>query len=187
MSNTLIETSLSTRAEEFFINAHKSTNQQYGEHGYEYHLKEVAAVARYFASKVGFNDYETELAVAGAFGHDAVSDARLNHNDIVKVLHDARLAKICCNLCEDVWGVNREERNSPGYYKRICSDEISIFDKICDRIANVEHSIWSTSRMLKVYYEEHKKFKTALSTTSRFDIMWKYLDELFEENMHRLS
>lgn len=171
---------LARQAEDFFIKAHQETNQKYGDDDYSVHLHAVANTVRYFAPKIGLTEEETDLAIAAAYGHDAVSDARLTFNDIKKALHNERLAKLCCNLCEDVWGINRDERNSPGYYARINSDKLSVFVKICDRIANVERSLATDSSMLQKYYNEHKKFKESLMNSNNvFDKLWVHLDKQF--------
>ena len=99
----MIINSLSRKSKEFFINAHRATNHMYEEGvPYEVHLELTADIARTFAIDEGFNSYQTELAISGAWGHDSVSDARLTYNDINKGTGSNRLAKICCNLCEDV-------------------------------------------------------------------------------------
>lgn len=182
----LILSSLQIRAKEYFTNAHDETNHTYvDEKSYaETHLQHTATITQRFAQIVGLTIEETELAISAAWGHDAVSDARVTHNDILKTLQSATLAKLCCNLCEDVHGTTRDERNSPAYYERLRSHKLSVFVKICDRIANVEQGTWEgTSSMPKRYAKEFPEFYNELCTKvdyPEFELLWEYLVKLFE-------
>lgn len=184
----LILNSLSRRAKKFFVDAHNETNQKYDNYSYEFHLEHVADVVRRFAYRF-FDTDEIELAIAAAYGHDAVSDARLTFNDISSGLMHERLAKICCNLCEDVWGINRDERNSDSYYARISSDEISLFVKLCDRIANIEYSMHTGSSMFIKYMKEQSNFVSKLDGISKFEVLVSYIDDtlLTQENLYSIE
>ena len=184
--------SLSRRARVFFSEAHRSTNHMYGkganEETYDYHTEHVADVARRFMHCTNFSNDEIEITIAGCYGHDSVSDARITYNDINNSLRSSRLAKVCCNLCEDMHGTNREERNSPSYYERITSDEISAYIKICDRIANIERGLWEGSSMCVKYYHERLKFFIGVVVYSindvdspKFNSAWSHLNELYED------
>lgn len=178
---------LSRHARQFFFKAHESTNHWYEEPTkyttgklYSHHLELTADVVRKMIKHTDLDEQEQELAIAAAYGHDAVSDARLTYNDIKKELKSDRLAKICCNLCEDVWGKNRDERNSDAYYERLVSDRISTFVKICDRIANVEYGLYEgNSKSVLMYYAEQRKFYDKLKVHSGFEEVWNYLIKLF--------
>jgi hypothetical protein len=55
-------------------------------------------------------------------------------------------------------GKNRKERANAKYYEGIRNTPYAVFVKICDRIANVEYSKHSGSRMYDMYRKEFVDF-----------------------------
>ncbi|BBI90623.1 metal-dependent phosphohydrolase [Tenacibaculum phage PTm1] len=149
--------SLERRAREFFFKAHNDTNHTYGDKPYTFHLEHTADVARKFGYILETPE-RISKAIACAYGHDAVSDARVSRNDIYKNLGDIDVANICSDLVEDMHGYVRDDRNSDAYYARIKKTVIGVFVKLCDRIANLENGIWEGGTMSIKYKQEIFKF-----------------------------
>ena len=113
-------------------------------------------------------------AIQGCYVHDSVEDARVTFNDIKAAVSETA-AQLSCNLCSDIWGTNRAERNSPEYYKRINSHKLSVYDKLCDRMANTFHSKLTGSSMYKVYKKEMNSFLRNLDFKEEFKDMRDFL------------
>jgi (p)ppGpp synthase/HD superfamily hydrolase len=114
-----------------------------------------------------------KLQVAGiqaCYVHDAVEDARVTFNDIEAAVN-TMAAQMSCNLCSDIWGTNRKRRNSPAYYDRINSHIVSVFAKLCDRMANMFHSKLVGSSMYKKYQNEMTEFLKSLDFKEEFKDM----------------
>jgi hypothetical protein len=59
-----------------------------------------------------------------------------------------------------------------------------VFVKLCDRIANVQYSKMTKSRMFKMYQEEHSDFEQFLgryTTNKDLEPMFIYLTNLFKD------
>ncbi len=55
-------------------------------------------------------------------------------------------------------GRNRAERGNDKYYEGIRNTPGAIFVKLCDRIANVQYSKMTKSRMFEMYKKENPEF-----------------------------
>jgi (p)ppGpp synthase/HD superfamily hydrolase len=80
-------------------------------------------------------------------------------------------------------GKNRSERANDKYYEGIRNTPGAVFVKLCDRIANVQYSKMTKSRMFEMYKKENMNFETMLGRfTDNKDLepMFQYLYNLFE-------
>jgi len=59
-------------------------------------------------------------------------------------------------------GKNRKERANDKYYEGIRQTEGASFVKICDRIANVQYSKMTGSKMFEMYKKENEHFKNVV-------------------------
>ena len=79
-------------------------------------------------------------------------------------------------------GKNRKERANDKYYEGIRNTPGAVFVKLCDRIANVQYSKMTGSRMFDKYREENDNFviKLGFYDNHRYVEMFNYLNQLFE-------
>lgn len=156
-------------------------NQKYdGNLPYSKHLEYVLAFARRFKYLVDtyslINWNEWDYVEMGCAGHDLIEDARVTYNDIAEMT-DLKLADIIYCCTEDK-SKNRDERHSQAYYNALALNELAIFVKLCDIMANATYSVLSNSSMYKKHKLEHEKTKRYLFV-KRFEPMFEYLDKLF--------
>jgi (p)ppGpp synthase/HD superfamily hydrolase len=116
------------------------------------------------------------------FGHDLIEDTRVTYNDVKSVLGHY-VADLVYALTNEK-GKTRKERANDKYYEGIRSEKYGIFVKMCDRIANVEYSKMSGSRMFEMYKKENEDFIKSLDIKEYHMCfsMKVYLDKVFEVN-----
>ena len=193
--------------EQWCIEQHSKTNHMYDTYlPYEFHLRMVANVAKqfedllddevdYFTGKKEFDrgdDITVTLRSAcmtAAWGHDLIEDTRVSYNDVKEAL--GQEAADIIYACTNEKGKNRKERANDKYYEGIRNTPGAVFVKMCDRIANVQYSKMSGSRMFEMYKKENSSFVKSLGFTGvdgitveypghPFYKMYKYLNNLFE-------
>jgi (p)ppGpp synthase/HD superfamily hydrolase len=144
---------------EWIFKQHRSTNHFYDEYlPYEFHLNMVARVAKDFAHLISWDARESvELA---AYGHDLIEDTRVSYNDVVEVL-GIDVAKIIYAVSNEK-GKTRKERANEKYYAGIREIPFATFVKLCDRIANVQYSKMTKSKMFEMYKKENDHFMKEL-------------------------
>lgn len=165
--------------QEWCISKHRDTNHFYDTYlPYEFHLRMVAQACKDFEGLLQQNEVQ-DCRIA-CWGHDLIEDCRVSYND-VKQRFGVGVAEIIYAVTNEK-GKNRAERGNEKYYQGIRSNERAIFVKLCDRIANVQYSSMTKSRMYGMYKEEHDKFCQLIGRGQegkRFETMFSYLDQLF--------
>lgn len=181
------------------IDQHRLTNHFYNRYlPYEFHLRMVVEVCKDYLhllpknyltreDSVYHNSWETvdetKSAVEYAcWGHDLIEDARRSYNEIKERLgHNA--ADIIYAVTNEK-GKNRAERANEKYYEGIRQTPGAVFVKLCDRIANVQYSKLTKSRMFETYKKENESFGKMLGVHENPQHMcfpmYAYLLELFE-------
>lgn len=147
-------------------------NQSYDIYPYVYHLKEVARIAR----ELGYDD---DIIIA-AYLHDILEDTSLSYNDI-KQAFGLEVAEIVYCVTDEL-GRNRKERKAKTYPKIKSSWKATVV-KICDRAANIKHSLDYSPKMATMYLKEHDDFKKNIYDGSHpviVKIAWDYLDEIMK-------
>lgn len=167
-------TEIVRKARKFATQAHADTNHRYGEHPYEVHLAMVESFAIRFMDLLDNVDDRT-TAIAGAWVHDSIEDARMTYNDVKDATNEA-IAEVAYALTNEK-GRTRKERANDRYYAGIRANRIATYVKICDRLANVTYSKNTQSRMLDLYRKELPDFRDALYT-EKFNPMWVMLEDL---------
>jgi (p)ppGpp synthase/HD superfamily hydrolase len=120
-----------------------------------------------------------------AYGHDLIEDTRVSYNDVKEQLGQEAADIIYAVTNEK--GKNRKERANSRYYDGIRNTKGAVFVKLCDRIANVQYSKMTKSRMFEIYNKENDDFMTFLGFLKAYpDIheykpMFSYLIDLFEK------
>lgn len=120
-------------------------------------------------------------------GHDLIEDTRTSYNQVVDHLgHEA--ADIIFAVTNEK-GKNRKERANDKYYQGIRETKGAVFVKLCDRIANVQYSKMTKSRMFEVYKGENQHFLEQLGykedrmlpCIEPYQDMVKYLLKVFND------
>lgn len=163
---------------DFCIEQHRSTNHMYDTYlPYEFHLRMVATAAKDFLHLLPKSLREScEIA---AYGHDLIEDTRVSYNDVKTVLGE-QAADIVYAVSNEK-GKNRKERANEKYYKGIRETPGAVFVKLCDRIANVQYSKMTQSRMFEMYRKENENFIQSLGYHDGHELiaMFEYLNDLF--------
>jgi (p)ppGpp synthase/HD superfamily hydrolase len=172
----------------WILKQHESTNHMYDTYlPYEFHLRMVAKVAEKFIELIpNLNDGETALrdtVLLAAYGHDLIEDTRVSYNDVKENLGLGPADIIYA--CTNEKGKNRKERANDKYYEGIRNFKGAVFVKLCDRIANVQYSKMTGSRMFDMYKKENDHFLTSLGFVEgqahQLGEMCRYLENLFED------
>jgi (p)ppGpp synthase/HD superfamily hydrolase len=116
-----------------------------------------------------------------AFGHDLIEDTRVTYNDVKEKMGE-EVADIIYALTNEK-GKNRKERGNEKYYEGIRNTKGAVFIKLCDRIANVQYSKMTGSRMFEMYKKENINFMVSLGREvgNAYEDMYQYLIKLFED------
>jgi (p)ppGpp synthase/HD superfamily hydrolase len=167
----------------FAINAHENVNHLYGNRPYSFHLNMVVEVAQEFLHHIPEED--RDVVLSACWLHDTIEDCRLTYNDILKVA-GLQIAEIVYALSNEK-GQTRKERANDKYYQGICETPYARFVKLCDRIANVKHSLTEHSKMFLMYQKENKNFTAQLFKNEieikPYEVLaLKELQILFEHN-----
>lgn len=181
------------------IEQHRKTNHQYDRYlPYEFHLRMVAEVANdfkhllddtkdYFTGKelVGSRGDETvtlrDACLIAVWAHDTIEDCRVSYNDVKSVLGQ-EAADIVYAVTNEK-GKTRAERANDKYYEGIRNTPGTVFVKLCDRIANVQYSKMTKSRMFEMYKKENINFmiKLGREVGNPYEEMYQYLINLFND------
>jgi (p)ppGpp synthase/HD superfamily hydrolase len=183
------------------IEQHAKTNHWYDTYlPYEFHLRMVNQAAKDFESLLddekdyfsGKNKEEMqrrdavtlkEACLLATWGHDLIEDTRVSYNDVKENL--GQEAADIIYACTNEKGKNRKERANDNYYEGIRNTPGGVFVKMCDRIANVQYSKMTKSRMFEMYKNENENFTEKLGfqkgVQHHLAPMYNYLIELFEK------
>lgn len=163
---------------DWIVKQHKETNHMYDAYlPYEFHLRMVVGVYEKFKYLIEpISDTDVYLA---CWAHDTIEDTRVTYNDVKEVL-GYEVAELVYALTNEK-GKNRKERANEKYYKGIRQIKYAVFVKLCDRIANIEYSKMSGSRMFELYRKENDNFIEMLGINEFHfcNPMKKYIDEIF--------
>jgi hypothetical protein len=173
-----------SEARNYFYNLHDvEVNQKYGgelELPYSFHLKMVERQAIYFNKYIPSDDPYYSAVWVGIYGHDAIEDARLSYNDIKSRFGE--LSADIIYLCTEHKGKTRSERKPVSFYTELIKNDLAVFVKICDIIANTKFSLLTNSSMFNKYREEYDLKVSKYLYTDEYKDMFRYLDELYSIN-----
>ena len=163
------------------VEQHHKTNHMYDKYlPYEFHLRMVHQVAKDFMNLVirEFFLITNEVITVSCYGHDLIEDTRCSYNDVKANLGEME-ADIIYALTNEK-GKNRAERANHKYYQGIRVTPGAVFVKLCDRIANVQYSKMTKSRMFEMYKKENDDFLVKVDA-DRYPEMRDYLIKLFND------
>ena len=187
--------------QQWCIDKHNETNHMYDTYlPYEFHLRMVAHVGQkysnilddrkeYFTGDDIINPVQQislrSACMLACWGHDLIEDCRVSYNDVKDALGQ-EAAEIVYAVTNEK-GKNRKERANDKYYEGIRNTPGAVFVKLCDRIANVQYSKMTGSRMFEMYKKENKHFTMSLGLRTdtaeysghEYYVMYKYLNQLF--------
>jgi (p)ppGpp synthase/HD superfamily hydrolase len=168
---------LINNAKQYALTCHNDTNHKYGNFPYSYHLQSVFDFGLKYCHLLE-DAVKINNALATCWTHDVIEDCRQTYNDVKKVCGQA-VAEATFALTNEK-GKTRKERANSKYYIGIKQNEIATFVKICDRLANVEHSKFTHNNMLDIYRQENFDFKHFLFC-EKFRKMFNDLEMMFFE------
>lgn len=142
------------KARQYAISCHRETNHLYNGGPYEVHLKMVYGQAFKYQHLVP--EVHRENFLAAAWTHDVIEDCRQTYND-VKQATCWDVAELTYALTNEK-GKNRKERANDKYYEGIKNCPYAVLLKVCDRLANLQYSIDTGSRMSEMYLRENPQF-----------------------------
>lgn len=159
------------------IDQHRNTNHFYDTYlPYEFHLRMVNQVAQdfrhllddtkdYYTGEPWRGPRQNQVTLQGAcmlatWGHDLIEDTRVSYNDVKEQLGQEAADIIYAVTNEK--GKTRKERANEMYYEGIRNTPGAVFVKLCDRIANVQYSKMTGSRMFEMYKKENQSFVRSL-------------------------
>jgi (p)ppGpp synthase/HD superfamily hydrolase len=164
---------------DYFFDLHDiQCNQKYNKTlPYSFHLDMVHKQGEKFKHVLdpNFILYWADVVV-GLYGHDSLEDARLTYNDIKDRFGKEAAEIIYC--CTEERGRTRSDRHSDKYFEELRENDLAIFVKLCDIIANVKFSLLSNSSMFNKYKQEYPNVKQWLYKRE-YQIMFDYLEQLF--------
>ena len=172
---------------EWILDQHRNTNHQYDTYlPYEFHLRMVVNVYEKFkhflSNHHGVIDNQVNVYLA-CWGHDLCEDCRITYNDVKGHLGQ-EVADIVYAVTNEK-GKTRKERANDKYYEGIRNTHGAVFVKLCDRIANVQYSKMTGSRMFEMYKKENDEFIVQLgwddTNTHPYFKMFSYLQDLFKD------
>jgi (p)ppGpp synthase/HD superfamily hydrolase len=164
---------------DYFVELHDNRcNQKYDNNlPYSFHLDLVYKQAEKFEKFIPSDDPYYTAVLVGVYGHDSIEDARVTYNDIRNIFGE--IAAEIIYLCTENKGRNRSERKSDSWYDELKTNDLAVFVKLCDIIANVKYSLLTNSSMFDKYREEYFiKVKPHLYT-EEYSEMFEYLESLF--------
>lgn len=164
---------LAETARAYAIACHADTHHTYDGEPYAFHLEMVAGMVVRFSHLLP--DELRALALAGAWVHDVIEDARQTYNDVVKAT-SVEVAEVAYALTNEK-GRTRAERANDRYYAGIRANPVAHFVKLCDRLANATYAASKASRMAEVYRREYPEFRAKL-WRDEFAPMFAHLEEL---------
>lgn len=170
------------------IEQHRNTNHFYDTYlPYEFHLRMVYQAAKDFihlAENEASGDVDSYVdgILLACWGHDLIEDTRVSYNDVKN--HLGQEAADIIYAVTNEKGKSRKERANEKYYEGIRNTPGAVYVKLCDRIANVQYSKMTRSRMFEMYKKENEFFMDMLgwngSPDHPYSKMFFYLSNLFD-------
>lgn len=164
------------KAMEYAQKAH--SNKMYDQYPYFKHLEDVYKVAL----NHGYTEEKHLDILVSIWLHDANEDCGVSYSDLKKNFGEEVAENVVC-VSDNNTLRNRKEKKEESY-PRIKSRPDSVVIKLCDRIANFQHSSQnvdkSESDFLGMYQKEYKLFRWNLHVPDHAGSLWKTLDLLMD-------
>lgn len=161
-------------AREYASSRHAQVNHHYDDKPYAFHLEMVASFASRYIGEYA-PDRQARI-LAACWCHDLIEDARETYND-VKAVVGPEVAELAYALTNEK-GRNRAERANDRYYAGIRETQDATLVKVCDRLANLQYSIDTGSRLAGIYAKEYPNFRQKLYQPNQYAAAWADLEAL---------
>ena len=164
-----METILIDKMKEFAFNKHNSPSesQRYGNQPYSKHLEDVVANVKKYLYYIDEHDHED--LICAAYAHDTLEDTDTSPSNLEK-LFNHRIADIVLRVSNER-GFTRKERNFRTWPK-IWTNDLAIFIKLADRLANTRNSLDTGHKMYEVYKSVYPIFRYAIKVRDLYPDMW---------------
>jgi (p)ppGpp synthase/HD superfamily hydrolase len=164
---------------EYFCNLHDVTcNQKYNKTlPYSFHLEMVAAQARKFEHLIPVDDPYNSAVWIAIWGHDSLEDARLNYSEIKEMWGE--IAADIIYLCTEDKGKNRIQKKSHTWYNQLKTNDLAVFVKLCDIMANVKFSLLANLSMFDMYRREYSEMVAPHLYCEEYKEMFNHLKSIF--------
>jgi (p)ppGpp synthase/HD superfamily hydrolase len=150
-----------------------SDSQWYGSLPYSKHLLDVLSNADRYIHYIA--EDKREIVRCACLLHDTIEDTDTGPSDLEKMFNH-EVADLVLRVSNER-GWDRKERNFKTYPK-IWVNDLAIFVKLCDRMANTRNSKETGHTMYEVYRKEYPVFRYALKVRNLYPDMWAEMDEL---------
>jgi len=167
-------------ARNYFYHLHDvECNQKYADNlPYSFHLDLVAKQAEKFSYYIPSDDPYYSAVWIAIYGHDSIEDARVSYNEIKKLFGE--LSAEIIFLCTEYKGRSRAERKPDQFYIELKENDLAVFVKLCDIIANSKFSLLTNSTMFEKYKSEYKEKVRPILYSEEYKDMFTYLDKVYE-------
>jgi (p)ppGpp synthase/HD superfamily hydrolase len=155
------------------IKTHRDAGKTYAGYPYELHLDACARFGERFFYLLSEEDQaKTQKAI---YLHDIIEDCAWTYNDVKKEA-GTDVADIVFAVTNEL-GKNRKER-AERTYPKTKKNNLAVFVKLCDRLANTSFGLYNTSPMRGTYAQEFAYFKEIVQTPGVWDDMWELLEAI---------
>jgi len=159
---------------QWILQQHKRVQQKYDDLPYHIHLQDVVKFIKKYKYLIPEEDFDNVL-IAG-WGHDIQEDTGCTYNDIVKAL--GKIPADIIYAVSNEKGHNRKERANDKYYDGIRENNLALYVKLCDRLANLTFSKHhGHTDMYKTYQKENEYFRNKLYN-GMYDEIWDVIDKI---------
>lgn len=151
-------------------------NQKYDKiHPYSFHLDLVYKQAMLFKHLIPEDEPYHSSVICAIYAHDLIEDGRCVYSDLLK--QSNKIVADIVYACTDEKGRNRKERHSDAFFELLKQNDLAVFVKLCDIMANTKYSLLTNSTMLDSYRGDFQKVKTELYR-DEYKEMFDYLEKL---------
>lgn len=160
--NWLVQT-----CKEYAINHHTCTNHRYGHLPYAYHLQMTYDYGKKYVyileNEITINPgLDPAEHMAALWTHD-IADTRQEYSDVKRNCGES-VADITFALTNEK-GKRRRDRTGDKYFADMREVAYAMWDKCCDRLANIKHSVDTRNvEKIKMYKEEQDYFESQVHT-----------------------
>ena len=149
--------------------------QRYGNKPYSVHLDDVVANAQRYLYYI--KEEDKEMVIVSCYFHDLIEDTIVTFKMLVE-LYGYRTADLIFRVSNER-GRDRKTVNFLTYPK-IWEDDLAIFIKLMDRLANGRNSKETKHKQYAIYREEYPVFRYALKVRGLYPDAWEEADNIFE-------
>ena len=173
--DNLIHNNMESRAKEYAVRLHQLSRQTYDDSPYTKHLEMVHTVARKYSYYIDCKD--RDIVLAACWCHDLIEDTDITKNHLSDFLNH-KVAEIVFAVTNE-HATSKIERNQKTFSK-IGLNNLAVFVKLCDRIANTSNSKLFATEIYNKYIYEFPAFKYYLQNVgSSYHYMWQELESLY--------